>query len=215
MPLRSSMQQEREVQILKVAEALMARHGRENLTFTLLAESLSMGRATLRHLFADLDEILARILRDHLRRIFKALGTIPHDAPDRRRLQRELYVQETHHPCGGLTDAHLLLTRDRHLLPEDLLPSIEQTRIGLGIALGAEDPEETLTELDDPSLAPANAEPEIVATLALLASPANGSSRYGPTMPPHIARQLESGDNSWLRPAGLGSITDAWPGPSG
>jgi len=102
MPLRSSMQQEREVQILKVAESLMARHGIENLTFTLLAGSVSMGRATLRHLFADLDEILARILRDHLRRIFKALGTIPHDAPDRRRLQRELYVQETHHPFGGL-----------------------------------------------------------------------------------------------------------------
>ena len=215
MPVRSSMQQEREVQILKVAEALMARHGRENLTFTLLAESLSMGRATLRHLFADIDEILARILRDHMRRIFKVLGSIPHDAPDRRRLQRELYVQETHHPCGGLIDAHVLLTRDRHLLPEDLLPSIEQTRFGLGLALGAEDPEEMLTELDNPSLAPADTEPELLATLARLAASSNSSSRYGPNMPPEIARQLECGDTSWLRPAGLGSITDAWPGPGG
>jgi|GEM_PF-1280947 len=149
--------------IVKTSQALLARHGRHDISFAALALALRIGAGTLRRHFIDLDALLGEILSRHLMDLSRHLGEIPFTDPDRERKKRAKYLEYTRTPFGGLTEAHLLFVRDRHTLPEDLLSSLEQTRDGIGNLLGP-DPHETLTLLDTPYIS----HPRIEAMLAAL-----------------------------------------------
>ena len=216
-PVLTGRQRKREDQILIAGEKLMARFGRYGVTFALVAASVSITRATLFFHFTDLDALLGEILRRHLRALAKSLGEVPHDAPNRQPALRATYLAATRGPFGGLSDAHLLLTRDRHLLPEDELEGIELTWRSLGENMAGDLGEEALDLLERPWLTAARVEP-LLATLEETKNapppeqnflpPKPPTHRYGPTMPAHIAAALESGDLTYLRPAGLGSLAD-------
>jgi len=140
---------EQYTRILTVAEGLMARHG---MTASGLAQALRMGPATLRRHFSDLDILLATLISRHQRKLIHALGQVPRDAPNRPQKLRAAYLAYTRSDPGAVTDAHLLLVRDRHLLPEDLLTHIEATRRNLGETLAPGQAEEALALLDMPAL---------------------------------------------------------------
>jgi AcrR family transcriptional regulator len=167
-PEQTPREIEREERILAVAQTVMAEHGRHEISFTSMALALRMVRATLRQHFCDLDELLAAILHRHLRRLSYAIGEVPQDAPDRLPKMRAAYLAHTRTILGGYTEAHLLLVRDRHLLPAELFASIDSIRHNLGDILAYGHAEEVLDLLDMRSLSA----PRIEAHLALITAPA-------------------------------------------
>jgi AcrR family transcriptional regulator len=153
-PCRTRRQSDRHERVLSVAEGLMARFGCRGFTFRGLAIALRMATSTLRFHYVDLDAVCGDILRIHLRHIADAIGKVPYDAENRRQLQRVAYLAATRTAAGSLTDAHLILTRDRHFLPADELESIEDIRQGLSdILTGPGDPD-ILPVLDSPWIGP-------------------------------------------------------------
>ena len=138
--------------ILAVAEAIMARRGMHTMTLPGFAEAIRMSARTVRRHFADLDALLATLLRRHLRKIACAIGKIPHGEADRPQKMRAAYLACTRTENGFFTDAHLLLVRDRNLLPEDLSTAIEGTRRKLGDLLARGHAEAVLNLLDTRSL---------------------------------------------------------------
>ncbi|MEJ0047475.1 MAG: TetR/AcrR family transcriptional regulator [Rhodospirillales bacterium] len=130
----------------------MARRGSHTITLSGLAQALCISAGTLRRHFADLDVLLAILLCRHLRQIARALGDIPRDAPDRPQKMRAAYLDYTRTMLGGYTQAHLLLVRDRQLLPDDLLSNVETIRHGLGDMLAHGHAEAALALLDTRSL---------------------------------------------------------------
>jgi AcrR family transcriptional regulator len=163
--------------ILAVAEGIMARRGIHTMTVSGLAEALRMGTATVRRHFSDLDALLATLLCRHLRKLAYAIGKIPHDVADRPQKMRAAYLAYTRKELGGYTEAHLLLVRDRHLLPHDLLGNIEATRHDLGDILAHGFAEDVLTLLDLRTLDAARVE----ATLATII--ATAPQQYQPASP--------------------------------
>jgi AcrR family transcriptional regulator len=151
-PELTPREQEQYTRILTLSEGIMARRGIHTMTLTGLAHALSMGAATLRRHFSDLDALLATLLCRHLRKLACAINKIPHDAADRPQKMRAAYLAYTRNELGTCTDAHLLLVRDRHLLPEDLLTNIEATRRDLGQILAHGHAEAVFALLDTPSL---------------------------------------------------------------
>jgi AcrR family transcriptional regulator len=129
---RSTRECEQEDRILLVAGHLFARHGRDNIAFNDFAIAMRMSTRTLRNHFVDLDSLLAEILQRHLRAVADAIGTVPPTALNLHVARRAAYLQATRTPYGGPTEAHILLVRDRHLLPPDLADTIETLRSGLG-----------------------------------------------------------------------------------
>ena len=184
--------------ILTVAQALLARHGRHTISFTTLAAALRMAPATLRRHFIDLDALLGDILGRHLLALAAALGEIPFDHPDRARQKRAAYFTYTRGAFGGLTEAHLLYTRDRHLLPDDILTSLELTRDGLGDLLAGPNAREALLLLDTPYIPLANIEAMLAALpqepitetiTETTAEPATGTPTAKPKTKPHPTRK--------------------------
>ncbi len=158
-PLHFSIRDlERHDRILTVGRALLAENGRHNVTFAGLAVALSIGTAALRRHFADIDALLGEILRHHLQAIATALGAIPHTDPDRDARRRAAYIAFTRTALGGFTEAHLLLLRDRNLLPDDEHEPIERTRTELARILGGHLADEVLNFLDLPNLDAGDAE---------------------------------------------------------
>ena len=131
-PGLTSREQEQYERILAVAETVMARHGAHTMTLGGLTLALRMSSGALRRYFSDLDGLLATVIGRHLQNIARALGEIPQDAPDRPQKLRAAYRAFTRTTGGDFIDAHLLLVRDRLLLPKGLLSSIEATRLELG-----------------------------------------------------------------------------------
>jgi len=177
-------EQEQYTRILTIAEGLMARHGIHTMTASSLAQALRMAPSTLRRHFADLDALLATLLHRHLRKLAGALNKIPQDSPDRPQKCRAAYLAYTRTPQGGFTEAHLLLVRDRHLLPDDLLTNIEAARCKLGNLLAQGHAEEALALLDLPSL---NA-PRIEAALAAITADQQKPAPPAPKPAPHRDR---------------------------
>jgi AcrR family transcriptional regulator len=147
-------QQEREARIRAGAMRIFARFGFQNIAFRDLATALRMATATLRFHFTDLDALLADLLHAHLQAIACALGAVPRDAPDPQAARRAAYLAYTRTGWGGLTDAHLVLVRDRHLLPPDLQDSIDQVHHGFGMHLAGDRGMEALVLLDNAALDP-------------------------------------------------------------
>ena len=227
---------QRREHILTVAQALLSRHGRHAITFGAMAAALRMAPATLRRHFIDLDALLGEILSRHLLALAAAMGQVPFNDPDRSRKKREAYFTFTHGPFGSLTEAHLLYTRDRHSLPEDLLTSLEQTREGLGEFLAGPNGREALLLLDTPYIPLTNIEAMLAAlpqetaaetlpqenltgTLpdATTAEPATPKQAPFRPIPPHHQPQAHRLPGAWLlagprpRPR-LTPTTNPWDG---
>jgi AcrR family transcriptional regulator len=161
-PPLTDKQREREERILAATQTLMATFSRDALTMGKLAIALRMGTGTIRRHFADIDSILAEILLRHLTAVAKAIGNIPRDDPNRRAAQRAAYIEATRTGWGGLSEAHLLLIRERHTLPDDLAKPVEDMRQLIGETLAGENAAIALALLDTPELAA----PQIEAMLA-------------------------------------------------
>ena len=138
--------------IVDLGQVLMARHGRHAISMTAFALALGHCTATIRRHFADLDALLGSILQRHLQRLSEALSEVPWDAPDRQAALRAAYLGATRATLGGLTEGHLLLVRDRHLLPEDELTPVEDTLYGIGCILAGDHGAAALALLDTPAL---------------------------------------------------------------
>jgi AcrR family transcriptional regulator len=151
-------QRAREAAILDIAQHLIADEGLANVTFAGLARALRLSATTLIFHFVDLEALLGELIRRHLRALAAELGKIAADDPLRHQKRRAAYLAYTRTPMGGLTEAHLLLVRDRHTLPPDERDGIEQIRQGIGELLTDGSVEDAFLFLDAPSLAPARIE---------------------------------------------------------
>jgi AcrR family transcriptional regulator len=174
---------EQYTRILAVAEGIIARRGIHTMSLSGLAHALCMGHATLRRHFSDLDVLLATLIGRHLRKLACAIGEIPREAPDRPQKMRAAYLAYTRADPGRFTDAHLLLVRDRHLLPEDLLANIERTRRNLGETLLPGFAEEALAQLDIRALDA----PRIEAALAAITTTTAEQPKPPPPAPKQVA----------------------------
>ncbi len=219
-PFPNARERARHERILTVAKSLLAQHGRHAISFQSLAAGLSMSPTTLRKHFADLDLLLADIIRTHLLALSAAIGAVPLDHPDRAAAMREAYYAFTRTPIGGLTDDHLLLTRDTSLLPDDERTGIEQTHANLGFMLAPACPSEAMLLLDAPYLPL----PRIEFILApLLAAPeASETPRAKPGVPkllrlapppsPPEADTTDDRPGAWIFPAARPATARAPPG---
>jgi AcrR family transcriptional regulator len=149
-------QRAREAAILDIAQHLIADEGLANVTFAGLARALRLSVATLIFHFVDLEALLGELIRRHLRALAAELGKIAADDPLRHQKRRAAYLAYTRTPMGGLTEAHLLLVRDRHTLPPDERDGID--RQGIGELLTDGSVEDAYLFLDASTLAPARIE---------------------------------------------------------
>lgn len=199
----SDRQSARRETILKLAQSLMARHGSNTITLGSLAIALDISITKIRRHFADLDALLGEILRNHLLALSDAIGDIPFNAPDRHAQQRAAYHAFTHIQFGALTEPHLLLTRDAHLLPDDERIAIEQTHQGFGAMLAPTCPQEALLLLDSPCLTAARIE----TILSPLLPPAAASKTPVLALaPPHPQGAPDAPDEkpgAWIFTAGI------------
>ena len=190
-PHFSARELDRRDRIVATATALMARHGRAALNLASFALAIRMSRHAIQRHFIGLDCILAEIIHRHLQSVARAIGEVPHTAPDPAAARRAAYVAATRTPWGAPTPSQSLLLQNRLSLPPDLADPIDQTRLALAAALTppGTDPETTLTLLDNPHLSPT----QIEAMLAALAPPAPAAlpspKPRHPTHAPTAARQ--------------------------
>lgn len=127
-PKLSKRRQEQRDRIFRLCPLIMARRGTENITLAKLALALDISTASLRRHVIDLEYLLFKLLLAHLQTILAALNDIPPGAPDRAAKLQAAYRALTRDQAGHPTAAHLLLERDRHLLPDDLRGEIEALR---------------------------------------------------------------------------------------
>jgi len=179
-PPRTARQQQRHERIIAVGRTTMANHGPQNITMANFAVGLAICTSTLRRHFPDLHCLLAEIIKRHLLALANALGEIPLETPNRQAHLIKTYFNVTRTPMGGLTEAHLLLTRDLHLLPEDLRTPLEQTQLCIAALLGPDIAREAQALLDTPYLAL----PRIEAMLAPLQPQTDAQPQPQPQLPP-------------------------------
>jgi AcrR family transcriptional regulator len=151
-------QRVRQEAILDIAKHLIADEGLANVTFAGLARALRLSVTTLIFHFVDLEALLGELIRRHLRALSAELGKISADDPHRHQKRRAAYLAYTRTPMGGLTEAHLLLVRDRHTLPPDERDGIELIRYGIGELITEGSVEDAFLFLDAPLLAAARIE---------------------------------------------------------
>jgi AcrR family transcriptional regulator len=168
---------EQYTRILTLSEGIMARKGVHTMTLSGLAHALKMGSATLRRHFSDLDVLLATLISRHLRNLVQAIGKVPHDAPERPQKMRAAYLAHTRTDRGTYTDAHLLLVRYRHLLPDDLLTPIECCRRDIGDRLAHGFSEDVLDLLDLRTLDAARIEATLATIIATAPQRPNAASK--------------------------------------
>jgi hypothetical protein len=100
------------------------------------------------------------------------LGDVPAGGECRQSLLRAAYLKAIQGPFGELTRCHTLLTRDRHLLPEEELSSIEPVFQGLGELLAGDLGAPALDLLQHAWMEPALAEALLATIARFKASPA-------------------------------------------
>ncbi len=182
-PRWTTAEQEREDRIVATATSLMVRFGRTGLTLGAFAAALRMSPHTIRKHFADLDSLLAHILIAHLQAVCTALGQSPYDAANAKAGRRAAYLRVTRTAFNAHTQAHILLTRERHTLPPDLAEPIEQLRLQVGEMLAGPHAETALNLLDDTSLQPAQIEAMLAALAPAPAKPQPKPAARLPTPP--------------------------------
>jgi AcrR family transcriptional regulator len=191
-------QEEREDRILVAGEALLARFGRHGITFAMLAGALQITTSSLRWHYADLDALLAAILRTHLKTVSLALAQITTTGEARGPALRAAYLAATRTAAGNLTPAHILLTRDRAFLPDDELPDIDATCRSIAQLLATGGHPEAMNIADTPWITAARIEQVLSAMEGAelpIQAPQNTKG-----LPANIARAIETGDLAYLRP---------------
>jgi AcrR family transcriptional regulator len=197
-PFLSLKEEERCTRILDAGQMIMAIYGRAGIRMTEFALGLRMSPLTVRRYFPDLDHLLGEILRRHLQVIIRTIGTVPRDAPNRQQARRAAYLAATRTGLGAPTEAHLLLIRDRHLLPPDEAEPIECLRATIGDILAGEQAQVALALLDTPELNAA----EIEAALAAVVRPRQAATpQPEPPRPRHEAPPLATIKLAKPRPA--------------
>lgn len=212
----SARERERQAVILAAGRRVLVNHGRAGIRLADLAIALGMAPGTIRRYFPDLDYLLGEILRTHLLAISSAIGNALREVmdaastgttpattlatPQRQAIARAAYLAATRTVLGGHTESHLLLMRERHHLPPDLLAGIEGTRDALGEILAGDHGAQALGLLDMPELSPAMIE----GMLRVLALPARMAPRLQvvtPIKPPKPrAERLPEGVGTWAEP---------------
>jgi AcrR family transcriptional regulator len=140
---------ERRDRIVSAGRSAFVRFGRHGITLGSLALALNLGPAAFRRLFIDLDDLLYQIIDQHLFAVARKIAAIPDSDPDHRTKRCEAYLNATRGNLGAYTEDHLLLLRERHQLPPDLLGHIEGQRTAIGEDLaGTLHAEATLAVLD-------------------------------------------------------------------
>jgi AcrR family transcriptional regulator len=155
---RSAKERETEDHILQAAKPVLANNGRATTSFSGLAFAIRIPAGTLRRHFPDLDALLSELLLRHLRAIADELGRIPHNTPNSQAARRAAYLAATRSPYGGPTEGHILLLRDRHVLPPDLAEPLEKIRQSIGDLLAYPNGPAALALLDTPGTTPATIE---------------------------------------------------------
>jgi AcrR family transcriptional regulator len=175
-------QRVREESILDISRHLIADEGIENITFRGLAKALRLSVTTLTFHFVDLPALLSELIRLHLRALACELGRVSVNDPLRLQKRRAAYLAYTRTPLGGLTEAHLLLVRDRHTLPPDEREGIELLRYDLGECLTDGNVDDAFLFLDAPLLAAARIETYIAGTTTAPPPPRPDPATFG-TLP--------------------------------
>ena len=137
--------------LLHAAATMFADHGRAAFTLTKLARALRVAPASFQHHFVDLDALLFEIICTHLQNINQAIAAIDPKLPDAARLQRAAYYNQSRTGSGSFNIGHLLLVRDKPLLPEDLRVRIEHMQHRIGRTIAGEDAFDMLCWLDAPN----------------------------------------------------------------
>src|SRR5271163_3044354 len=199
-PTQTERERAREDRFIAGAQTAFAEHRRDKTTVSAMARALRTSAAMLRHCFCDLDALLAEILHRHLTSLAKAFGEIPFDDPETHRKRRAIYLARTRTALGGLTEAHLLLVRDRHLLPPDLLPMVEAHRHAIGELLAGPLARRALCLLDSPDWDPEDIETVLAPLIAKTAKqpeppaappPALAAATPPPPPPPKLPPATE------------------------
>jgi AcrR family transcriptional regulator len=147
-PVFSPREREQFERILAATRPIMAQRGRHRMTIKGLAQELGMGVDRLRRHFSDLEVLLATLIDRHLKEIARVIGEVPEDTADRQQQMRAAYIAHTRTSEKEYTEGHLLLVRQRQLLPNDLLPAIEASRLAIGETLAPGNAELVLDLLD-------------------------------------------------------------------
>ena len=155
--------------ILRAATTLMADFPPFSFTLTQFATAIETSPATIRRYFVDMDGVLTEILSRHLLALATAIGQAASAAMDdtsaeddnaghgtarRAAACRAAYLAHTRTPMGGLTQTHLLFTRDRFSLPPEDLARLDAIHLSLGEELGGLSAQDVLSLLDSPVLEP-------------------------------------------------------------
>ncbi len=211
-PHFTAREQDRQEQIVTAGRTLLAEFGARSFTMTAFALAMRMSAASIRRHFIDLDSLLVHILNRHLLTLSTVMGTLPRGANDKHAARRSAYLAHTRTVLGGLTEAHLLLVRDRHLLPQADLERIETIRANLAPLLAAEHADAVLAWLDTPTIDLADIDAILAARAAhtapaAQAAPAPPGPRFKRPPPP---TSQATWPTAWQRSA---SATQARAGP--
>ncbi len=194
-PCLSAHEQDRYEQIVTAGRTLLAEFGAHSFTLPALALALRISPTAIRRHFIDLDSLLVHIINRHLLTLSTVMGALPHGANDKQAARRAAYLSHTRTVLGGLTEAHLLLVRDRHLLPAADRDRIEEVRANLGEMLAGEHAQIVLDLLDTPSMGLADIDAVLAARTAQTA-PA-GAKPPAPSRPPFKLLPLAPRQANW------------------
>jgi AcrR family transcriptional regulator len=159
LPALTPREDELHHRLITAATVLMARFGFAHISLAEFILALRVTKNAFRRLFCDMEGLCGEILIRHLTELLTFVTHAAQDSPGRR----AAYLTFTRSHWGDPTYAHLLLVRDRHLLPPDLREQIEALRTQLGQLLAGEHGASALALLDDFTARPDNIEPAIAA----------------------------------------------------
>ncbi len=171
-PHLTAREQDRQEQIVTAGRTLLAEFGARSFTLNAFALAMRISPASIRRHFIDLDSLLVHILNRHLLTLSTVMGTLPRTANDKHAARRAAYLAHTRTPLGGLTEAHLLLVRDRHLLPQADRDRIETIRANLATLMARDHADSVIEWLDTPTMDLADIDAILAARAAAHAAPA-------------------------------------------
>jgi AcrR family transcriptional regulator len=151
----SPRDQARRETILTAATRMMAERGPHTVTLTDIAAAVDIPRGTVRYIFPDLDNLLATIIKDHLRQVSLTIGGARLAMPEataaaKQEAARAAYISATRTELGAPLPAQILTVQYRHLLPPDEREGVESYRNAFCHVIGGVDPVATLEFLDNP-----------------------------------------------------------------
>ncbi len=212
-PHLTAREQDRQEQIVTAGRTLLAEFGANSFTLPAFALAMRMSAASIRRHFIDLDSLLVHILNRHLLTLSTVMGSLRPGANDKHAARRSAYLAHTRTPLGGLTEAHLLLVRDRHLLPQTDRDRIETIRANLATLMARDHADAVMEWLDTPTMDLADIDAILAARAAAHTAPPPQPAPAPPRpifkLPPQSARQT-----AWPAPwQGNASATQARAGP--